>query len=174
MPLYSTSETDVLLCGVIDEAATFGDDPRIHVVDMKHSATKYRDNHLDELRGSPQFMIYSYALKEVLGLDYYPPTIVDMVFISKTQEGAILRRTDSPVIENAPHLVERTISYAYSVAREVAYMLENNIEFPYNYGECIQFNRPCLFHGSCHTDKNFQEPCLDMLCETRIYNPEEF
>lgn len=169
LPLYSTPDTDVLLCGVIDAVGI--QDDELGFKDVKHSSTNKIDDHLAEQLLRPQFHVYSYALHTLGFAKYYPPVIVDAIYISKQRRGGMCRRTNMTAME--PHLVENTIRNMRHFAKVMA-ELPDDEPWPENYSACHGKYSQCMFMHMCQLPHNQQQIFLDNLCSKRDYNPATF
>jgi len=167
---YETENTEVRLCGVLDAIGTENKIPRI--LDIKHSATKNVDVFMSNYERSIQFIIYSWAIRQMNWVQFYPGVRVDGIFISNEYRGARLIRSN--VIDVPEFQVERVIQHARDVARELCVQLERGGEFTYNFSQCSQYYKKCEFDPLCNSPAQFQVFGLKAGYTQRVYNPATF
>ncbi len=170
IPFYSNEHTDVLLTGVIDAVGTWGGRD-FCFKDIKHSSTTRIEDHLNNSVNRPQFHVYAWALQYEGYCEYYPPVVVDAIYIAKTRRGAQFRRRGPEPME--PHMVENTMRNMRHLARVLAELPEDE-PWPENYNSCDGKYRMCEFANVCQLPHASQQMPLDVLFDRREYNPATF
>lgn len=174
LPLLATASTDVVLCGTIDSVVMNRHTGQLAFKDVKHSSTNKVDSHLEEQLARPQFCIYTWALRHE-GLASpsggYLPIIVDAIYIDKKYDGAKFRRTPPTIIEN--WMVDRALTYARSIAAAIA-ELPDELLWPHNFNACYGKYSKCEFATLCQLPESQHQAVIDMMFDTREYNPAKF
>lgn len=167
---YSNEHTDVILTGVIDAVGTWGGS-EFCFKDIKHSSTTRIEEHLNNSVNRPQFHVYAWALQHEGFCEYYPPVVVDAIYIAKTRRGAQFRRRGPEPME--PHMVENTMRNMLQIAKTMAELPDTEI-WPENYNACDGKYRVCEFANVCQLPHESQQMPLDALFDQRDYNPATF
>lgn len=170
IPFYANEHTDVLLTGVIDAVGTWGGQ-EFCFKDIKHSSTTKIEEHLNNSVNRPQFHVYAWALQHEGFAEYYPPVVVDAIYIAKTRRGAQFRRRGPEPME--PHMVENTMRNMLMLARTLAELPEDE-PWPENYNACDGKYSRCAFANVCELPHASQEMPLEALFDRREYNPATF
>lgn len=171
-PFVSTAETDVALCGKTDELAIDPDNGRIIILDAKTTSNKYYTNYQSSYENSPQMHIYSWAVKQVAQLDYYPDILIDGVFLSK-EEKSFVYRAPSP-LSVSPLMVERIMDTVRNAATEIARRLDTNTPFDYEFNACTGKYSECEFINVCPHGDAAQTMLIKTMFNVRDYNPATF
>lgn len=182
-PLYTTGEVhpfqhidgqtynqiDVILCGVID--AIGKQRSKIVFKDIKTTSSnaKYTEQYFNSYNTSIQMMVYSMVLKNMGLCDYYPPCIIDGVFLSKT--GVVCQR--SSLLDFREDLIESTYAWILDKVISVCENVQEGV-FLRNFSRCETKFGKCEFHGYCTAPEIFREDILKRSFVTRTYDPETF
>lgn len=169
---YEDDHVTITLCGVIDAIGTMGGDKLRVFKDIKHTSSENIPAYLDSYKNSQQFQFYSYALRRIGWTDYYPPCIVDGVFISRKFQGAKCVRSN--ILDMQDFLVERTVQRVTDVCAEISRMLVRGGAFTHDFTQCDGKYRRCDFDPVCHIQGQFQALALKSAFTQREYNPATF
>jgi len=169
---YEDDTITVTLCGVIDAIGTMGSTSLRVFKDIKHTSSENVKAYLDAYANSQQFQFYSYALKRIGWTDYYPPCIVDGVFISRKFQGAKCVRSN--ILDMQDFLVERTVQRIQDVCFEISRMVKRGGPFTHDFTQCDGKYRKCDFDPVCHIQGQFQQMGLNTAFTKRVYDPATF
>lgn len=173
-PILETEHTTVMLTGVVDSIGHSLPNRVFAMKDLKHSSTTNMEAHLNAQRERMQFKIYSAAIRHHGFCSYYPPVIVDAIYISKKFRGARLYRTDPFVIED--HQVERAMKFVRYVAERLVDLPDNEV-WPHVFGTQMcegRYNKQCEFVPICMSKDEDQQHAIDVMFARREYNPATF
>lgn len=167
LPLVSYPEVDFLLAGVVDGFGKYTGRPAIK--DIKTTALWDRDKFIEKYRRSHQMKIYSYAVKNMFGLDYYPPAIIDAVFLRRDTTTCQLQR--SPLIDFSDSDIDDTMKFVHYKANEIynAIMAGKFIKNPSICDGVFQ----CPFVSLCWGSKIERELSFQGFVQ-KVYDPAEF
>lgn len=166
IPLVSYPEVDFLLAGVVDAWGSYNG--KLCLKDIKTTALWDKNKFFEKYRRSHQMKIYSYAVSKVFGLDYYPPAIIDAVFLRNAVTTCELLR--SPLIDFSESDVNDTINYVKYKAEEIYRSLTNG--FIKNPSVCDGVFQ-CPYVNLCWGSKMEREITFSGFVQ-QIYDPSEF
>lgn len=171
-PYSCTDKVEVLLCGKIDELAVDMRTERIIIIDAKTTSSKNYAEYQDGYAYSPQMHIYSWAVRTVAGLDYYPSVLIDGVFLDKT--GPFVYRSQRP-LEIRDYMVERVMKTVFDDISYISNQITNyGIEFPYSYNSCEGKYSVCPYKGACMQNGVGETMVINTLFNIREYDPQTF
>jgi len=175
IPYRSYEDVDVLLCGAMDALGTVSG--RKCFRDTKHSSTTAIDAHLESQLMRPQFHIYAWVLKHLGYTDYYPPVLVDAIYINKKYRGG--KFTRSQLTDLQPQVIERVMTWVSSQVDHMVQLVRKygltTEAWPYNFNNCEgDFGMPCPFFNLCQAPEQFQQTLLNSMFTRREYNPKDF
>lgn len=168
MPFYTGTACDVVLCGVIDALGTWGSQSTKCFKDIKSTQSKSAPaTYFKSYEVSMQMMLYSYILKEKGFCDYYPPCIIDGVFI---RPKPMFER--SGLIDFRADLIEELVAWL----RNQCVLLDGYMasgQWQRNFTFC-NANYSCDFQDVCTAQIAFRQHLLGSKFKQREYNPATF
>lgn len=165
LPFLSFDHVDFVLTGVVDALGTQGVKC---FKDIKTTSNKRPSVYLSDYEISLQMMLYSYILKTKGWCDYYPPYIIDGVFVG--QSNPILERTQ--LMDVRPDLVEELIEWITEQCHHLAERIKNGKHLR-NFAYC-KANFGCDFYDVCAAQEAYREHLLNTKYTTRVYDPATF
>jgi len=172
IPWMEFEDVAVDLCGAMDLVGECGG--RKMFLDVKHSSTTAIQSHQEEQLLRPQFHIYSWVLRKIGFVDYYPPVVVDGVYINKKYRGCKLFR--SLPHELSEFMVERVMDDVREWTTEIVRLWRargKHVAWPCNYSQCAGKYEKCEFTYVCQAPDQFQTLALGQFAQ-RVYDPRTF
>lgn len=183
IPVFETEKFILCLSGTIDMLASYGGHD-IVVVDHKTTGMPYIEKFFTNFELDIQTMLYSRVCKDILGLDYYPPIVINGFFLKKpTQKAQKEGRFDGCNFTVSPLFM-----YSESQMKAFNFWLASRIEAVteamkrdfvgeennYNYSACHTAWGQCEFFNVCKCEPEFHETILERDFVDREYNPMQF
>ena len=155
------------------------------IKDLKFTTNKYVDSFLKKLPMSTQFKFYSLMLRELWGLNYYPPVVVDVVFLRQgTKENIKKGIWDLARFERSramSYTDEEMEDFQMWLKAKLEILLQANLElailnqpektFPMNYNRCTDFGG-CPLLDQCALNRESRETVLTNATR-KLYDPRE-
>jgi len=168
-PFKAYETVDVILCGVVDSVG-FWNGKRKVFKDIKTTAAYFNDRYFASYELSVQMMLYSWIIRKLGWTDYYPPCIIDGVFISKS--GTKYQR--SQLIDYREDLIDELMKWIEERCDEIVDRIEGRREWRRNFSRCqTQFGQ-CQYHRVCSVKQEFKDGLIDMTFDKRTYDPSKF
>ena len=168
IPFRAYETVDVILCGVIDAIGYENNKPCFK--DIKTTAAYNPLAYFRSYDVSIQMMIYSWVLKQLGWADYYPPVIIDGIFLS--ERGVKFIRS-SPVTYRKD-LVEECMLWVSQKVDEIVSAIEGRSQWTKNFSACSGKYGMCDFFLHCSVQEAYRENILNNNFDTRVYDPEKF
>lgn len=168
LPLFSTDWCDVLLVGVIDGIGKLGDYRCLK--DIKCTSKWSAEKFIDAYRRSVQMKVYSFVLKQMGFTPFYPPAMIDCVFLKNDTTFCELKR--SMLIDFTDTEIEETMEWVRHKAMELAISLRDG-KFLKNTTCCNAYQDGCTFQTLCWGSDVMKEMSKQNFRQ-RVYDPSKF
>lgn len=172
--LFEDLDVEFMLCGVVDRIGKQGPVPFMFQ-DTKTSSSNSPDQYLREYETSFQMMTYTWVLRQVFELTYYPPYQIDGIFMKgnwRTQErGVVFKRSD--IIDPRPDLVEEHIEWLRQRCRKIAEDIRSGKHLR-NFSRCITTFGACEYYRVCTAQEAFRSGILESEFVQKRYDPATF
>lgn len=168
LPLLVTDHVEILLSGVIDAVGMMNN--LVCYKDIKVTATWDSDKFMEKYRQSVQMKIYAYALRTMGYCDYYPPAIIDGVFLKNDTTYCELKRSNPLTFEDIE--IEETMDWVHDIAARLADRVATG-KFFKNSSCCNLYDSGCTFKGLCWGTSGMKGFERNKFIQ-REYNPSEF
>ena len=183
--IYENAKYRLILTGTVDLVCSYRN-IELLLVDHKSTATSAdkSDGFFSEYVLDIQTMLYSKVYKEQLKLDYYPPVLINGIFIKKpTQKAEKLGIFDGVEIKRSPpisyseeQMEQFNMWFNERVAEIKLYLVNNfdNVERIFNLSQCKIGGQTCQYFDVCKLPLKFHQGVLDARFEQKQYNPLKF
>lgn len=183
--LYENEKYRLVLTGTVDLPCSYRS-IELLLVDHKSTGTNVdkAQEFFDDYALDIQTMLYSKVYKEQLRLDYYPPVLINGIFIKKPTQKAekegifdgveIIR---SPPISYSEEQMEQFNQWYNERIAEIKLYLVNNfeeVERIFNLTQCKLAGQRCQYFDVCKLPLKFHTSKLESSFEVKQYNPLKF
>lgn len=184
IPVFENEQWILCLSGTIDMVCKYGGHDLV-LVDHKTSATKNKDKFITDFELDIQTMLYSKVFKELNGLDYYPPIVINCLFLKKATQKAEKEGT----FDGVELITSPIMSYSNEIMMDFDHFLQGKVgwivkhllldcveaESDYNYSACHgNYGENCEFFDVCKMPREFHEAALENHFQVFDYNPLKF
>lgn len=183
--IYENDKYRLVLTGTVDLVCSYRN-IELLLVDHKSTATNVdkADDYFSDYCLDIQTMLYSKVYKEQLGLDYYPPILINGIFIKKPtikaeKEGIFdgVEIIRSPPISYSAEQMEQ---FNFWLEREISYIkLQLDTDFigsenNFNLTQCKLAGQRCQYFDVCKLPLKFHASKLESSFDIKQYNPLKF
>lgn len=168
VPYKAYEHVDVILCGVVDSVGQHTN--RIVFKDIKTTASRDPKSYFSSYEVSTQMMIYSWALRKLGLVDYYPPSMIDGVFLSASD----VRFQRSNLITFRDDLIEDCMQWVEDRVDAIVAAMENRKPWVRNFSACSGKFGMCEFFPVCSVQEAYREGVIERNFSTRVYDPMTF
>jgi hypothetical protein len=178
--IWENDKYVLYLCGTIDLVCEYQGYSNL-IVDHKSSASRVeREKFFNDYDWNIQTMLYSKVWREATGLDYYPPVMINGIFVKKptlkAEKDGIFDGVEfdrSAIITYDDERMERFTTWLNSRIKTIIYYLETPSDNPtenYDMAACWG----CSFFNVCKLPTRFHLGALEQGWERVTYNPLHF
>jgi len=161
-------QIDIIICGVIDALGKIYNS--IAFKDIKTTSMYYSDSYFNNYATSIQMMIYSWVLRKLNLVDYYPGCIIDGVFL-KRPSSVVCKR--SSLIEFRADLIEEMELWLSDTCDNLVRAIVSNT-YHKNFTKCETKFGMCELHNHCTAQPAFASDILSNNYKQRTYDPATF
>ncbi len=169
IPYRSYETVDVVVCGVVDSIGFWNRNIKCFK-DIKSTSAYDPDVYFKSYQTNVQFMLYSWAIKQLGWADHYIPGIVDGVFISKS--GAKFER--SQLIDYREDQIDELMEWFSERVDAIVDCIEGRKPWRRNFTRCQTAFGLCQFSRVCSAQAAFREGILESTFSVRVYDPSTF
>lgn len=191
IPLWSNNKYQLVLSGTVDLPCSYLGYPLI-LVDHKTSSMQFAkaEAYMSGYTLDIQTMLYSKVYKEILGLDAYPPVMINGIFVNKPTKAATdkglwngVNFYRSGVIAYSEEQMEdfniwfdRTIGEIIGIISMATASEDAGETYVYNHNiaSCKSGYGHCKFFEVCNKPRRFHQTSLDHNYIVKQYNPLAF
>tara|TARA_R110000803_G_C11989475_1_gene321908 strand:+ start:11854 stop:12816 length:963 start_codon:yes stop_codon:yes gene_type:complete len=171
IPFRSYPHVDIILCGVIDSYGTM--DGVKCFKDIKSTASWDIPKFFEKYRTSIQLMIYAWAMRHLGWVDYYPPALIDGIFLrDNVNKTAKFER--SGFIDFEDSQVDDTMDWVRDRCDRIATLLEEDAPFLKNPTRCEKLFGKCKFMNICWEHNETLRDVHMRRLKQVIYDPKTF
>ncbi len=180
LPFHKSDGVEFVLSGVVDALGSYLD-REVVFKDIKTSSSNYPDSYLAEYYMSFQMMTYAWAIRELGWCNYYPPVMIDGIFMragyksKKTGEvgESSIGFKRSGLIDYRSDLIEEHINWLHERCELIAASVRAG-KFSRNFSRCITTFGPCEYYNVCSAQEAYREGLIQSQFIRKVYDPATF